>query len=347
MYATISFTLAILGLFSIIELIKGNQKFSLLKYYLLSFIILVIISSGLSYIDLVVHPVYLNVEINRFFVLGVVINIFCILILKKIPKSVMVIEGVLTIFFLFMIFNGFKFPNIINNQLQYQLTPIHIIFYVLITLFTITIIIYTFVKLMANRKSRNLYDIKIRNWTIGLYMSLFLLMLTYLILYILFLNGINTGYIDSIIISFILKFLFLLFILFRPKFLDDDKYARPFNHLLSQNNGVTYSNFEFLFYSNNYYLLPEANMEDLALRLNVTKNELADFLKNQIDENFSELLNKNRVAYLKELLKAKKYESFTIEALSEMSGFNNRRSMYNAFNKYVGVTPTEFIQSVK
>jgi YesN/AraC family two-component response regulator len=88
-------------------------------------------------------------------------------------------------------------------------------------------------------------------------------------------------------------------------------------------------------------------MEDLALKLNTSKTELADFLKNQIDENFTDLLNKNRVEYLKELLKAKKYESFTIEALSEMSGFNNRRSMYNAFNKHVGSTPTEFIQSLK
>ena len=51
--------------------------------------------------------------------------------------------------------------------------------------------------------------------------------------------------------------------------------------------------------------------------------------------------------YLKELLNAKKYESFTIEALSEMAGFNNRRTMYNAFNKYVGLTPTEFIQGLK
>jgi YesN/AraC family two-component response regulator len=129
--------------------------------------------------------------------------------------------------------------------------------------------------------------------------------------------------------------------------LDDDKYARSFNQLIAINKGVTFNNFEFLFYSNNYYLNPEANLEDLALKLNATKNEVAEFLKNEIDENFIELLNKNRVEYLKELLKAKKYESFTIEALSEMSGFNNRRSMYNSFKKYVGVTPTEFIISVK
>ena len=200
---------------------------------------------------------------------------------------------------------------------------------------------------MIKTTNRNLYDIKIRNWTGGLYISIFLLYLTHLILFILYLNGIKTGYNDSAITLIILKFMFLLFILFRPKFLDDDRYARPFNQLLSKNTGITFQNFEFLFYSNNYYLLPEANMEDLALRLNSTKNELADFLKHQIEENFTELLNQNRVEYLKELLKAKKYESFTIEALSEMSGFNNRRSMYNAFNKHVGITPTEFIQSLK
>jgi YesN/AraC family two-component response regulator len=88
-------------------------------------------------------------------------------------------------------------------------------------------------------------------------------------------------------------------------------------------------------------------MEDFALKLNVTKNELAIFLKEEIREEFNELLNMHRVEYLKELLKAKQYESFTIEALSEMSGFNNRRTMYYAFNKYTGMTPTEFIHKLK
>lgn len=119
------------------------------------------------------------------------------------------------------------------------------------------------------------------------------------------------------------------------------------DQILAKNSGLSFQNFEFLFYSNHYYLKQDANTEDLALKLNVNKNALSNFLKNEIEENFTELLNKNRVAYLMELLKARKYESFTIEALSEMSGFNNRRTMYNAFNKYVGQTPTEFIQSLK
>jgi YesN/AraC family two-component response regulator len=34
-------------------------------------------------------------------------------------------------------------------------------------------------------------------------------------------------------------------------------------------------------------------MEDLALKLNVTKNELSIFLRDEIEENFTDLLNKN------------------------------------------------------
>jgi AraC-like DNA-binding protein len=347
MYATIAFTLTILGIFSIIELVKGNQKFSFLKYYMLGFLIVSTVGSGLDYLDMLGYSIRHLKEITRFIGIGVVINIFCIIVLKKIPKSVISIEGILSILFLFMIFSGFEFPTISNNQLQNKLTLYHQVFYLLSSLFTITIIIYTFIQLISNRTNRNLYDIKIRNWTGGLYISIILLVIAHFVLIALYLTGVTTGYNDSRITLFLVRFMFLLFILFRPKFLDDDKYARPFNQLLTKNSGVTFQNFEFLFYSNNYYLLPEANMEDLALKLNTTKNELADFLKNQIDENFTDLLNKNRVEYLKELLKAKKYESFTIEALSEMSGFNNRRSMYNAFNKHVGSTPTEFIQSLK
>jgi AraC-like DNA-binding protein len=347
MYATVAFTLTILGIFSIIELIKGNQKFSLLKYYMLSVIILLTISSGLDYLDLTNHPNPYYKPITRFFGTVVFVNIFCIIVLKKIPKAVYIIEGFLLIFFLITIFNGFEFPRLINNQLQQDYYTYQVIFFSLSSLFFLSLIIYTFIKLVSNTSNKNLYDINIRNWTFGLYFAIFLLLLTLLLLYVLYLNGIKTGYDDSIIILFIFRFYILLFILFRPKFLDDDKYARSFNQLIARNKGVTFNNFEFLFYSNNYYLNPEANIDDLALKLNATKNEVADFLKNEIDENFIELLNKNRVEYLKELLKAKKYESFTIEALSEMSGFNNRRSMYNSFNKYVGVTPTEFIISVK
>ena len=89
------------------------------------------------------------------------------------------------------------------------------------------------------------------------------------------------------------------------------------------------------------------HLEDLALKLNKTKGEVSAFIKDQFNDSFSEILNKNRVTYLKELLNSKQYESFTIEALSEMSGFGTRRTMYSAFNKFVGMTPSDYINTLK
>ena len=84
-------------------------------------------------------------------------------------------------------------------------------------------------------------------------------------------------------------------------------------------------------------------MDNFALMLNHTKAEVSDFIKKQTNDSFIELINKNRITYLKELLKSKQHESFTIEALSEMSGFNNRQSMYNSFKKFEGCSPSEYI----
>ena len=72
----------------------------------------------------------------------------------------------------------------------------------------------------------------------------------------------------------------------------------------------------------------------------------ADFVKNANVSGMAAYEDLRLVEYLKQLLRSKKYESFTIEALSEMSGFGSRRSMYNYFNKYVGMTPSEFINSI-
>ena len=173
MYATVAFTLTILGIFSIIELIKGNQKFSLLKYYMLSVIILLTISSGLDYLDLTNHPNPYYKPITRFFGTVVFVNIFCIIVLKKIPKAVYIIEGFLLVFFLITIFNGFEFPRLINNQLQQQYYPYQVIFFFLSSLFFLSLIIYTFIKLVLNTSNKNLYDINIRNWTFGLYFAIF------------------------------------------------------------------------------------------------------------------------------------------------------------------------------
>jgi len=348
MYATLAFSITLLGLFSIFELLKSNQKISLLKYHFIARLILLTAGSFFDYLKLNGNEIPYYQEIFRLIAALLFVNMLFLIVVKKLPKIVIGLEIFFTLYFIIQFANGFQVPNIKDGMLQNRPTSYQFIFLGTYLFLILSAIIYNVFQLSTSKNfSTNLYESKIRRWVLSYMICLLVLFFINILLYTSLVRDTFVLYNDSIINSFIHRFLFILFILFRPKFLDDDKYSISFNQMLSSTEGLVFKEFEFLFYANHYYLQPNANMEDLALKLNVTKNELSLFLRDEIEENFTELLNKNRVEYFKQLLNSKKYESFTIEALSEMSGFNNRRTMYNAFNKHVGITPTEFIQSLK
>jgi AraC-like DNA-binding protein len=346
MYATLAFAITLLGVFSIFEILKGNQKLSLLKYYIIARLIIVTAGSGLDYLGFNGFDLPYYKEIFKILALLFTVNLFFLIVQKRIPKLVAWVEFFFILFFIVELIFGLENPTVREGVLQNKPTLFHQVFYGLYVFLASAALFYNAYHLFRLKK-HNLYELKIKKW-VGFYILCNIAILfIIIILFLSFKSGTLGAYDNTMITVFIHRFLFIFFILIRPRFLDDDKYARPFDQILAKNSGLSFQNFEFIFYSNHYYLKQDANLEDLALKLNVTKNALSNFLKNEIEENFTELLNKNRVEYLMELLKARKYESFTIEALSEMSGFNNRRTMYNAFNKYVGQTPTEFIQSLK
>lgn len=346
MYATLAFAITLLGVFSIFEILKGNQKLSLLKYYIIARLIIVTAGSGLDYLGFNGFDLPYYKEIFKILALLFTVNLFFLIVQKRIPKLVAWVEFFFILFFIVELIFGLENPTVREGVLQNKPTLFHQVFYGLYVFLASAALFYNAYHLFRLKK-HNLYELKIKKW-VGFYILCNIAILfIIIILFLSFKRGTLGAYDNTMITVFIHRFLFIFFILIRPRFLDDDKYARPFDQILAKNSGLSFQNFEFIFYSNHYYLKQDANLEDLALKLNVTKNALSNFLKNEIEENFTELLNKNRVEYLMELLKARKYESFTIEALSEMSGFNNRRTMYNAFNKYVGQTPTEFIHSLK
>ena len=348
MYSNLAFAISLLGIFSIFELLKGNQKISLIKYHFIARLILLSAGSFFDYLELTGYEIPYYREVFKLITAVLFVNMLFLIVVKKLPKLVIGIEIFFTLYFILQFANGFHLPSIKDGVLQNKSSLYQTIFIGTYIFLALSATIYNGLQLFRNKIfTTNLYESKIKRWVISYIIGLLVLFLINISLLISLSKQTYVLYNDTIINSFIHRFLFILFILFRPKFLDDDKYSSTFNQVLARTKGLAFKDFEFLFYSNHYYLQPEANIEDLALKLNVTKNELSIFLRDEIEENFTDLLNKNRVEYLKELLKAKKYESFTIEALSEMAGFNNRRTMYNAFNKHIGMTPTEYIQSFK
>jgi AraC-like DNA-binding protein len=314
---------------------------------MLALLVILTISSSMDFLDLSGYLVPYYKEVTKFLATGLMINLFYVLVFRKIPRIVILLESVLVFSFIIMFIYGYQFPLVVNNKLLYAQSSYHKVFFIFCFIFTVGSVLFNIVKLYTRKSNNNLYEIKIKKWIGALLLAILVLILFNVYFFVLFLKGNTLLYNNLYITLFTMRFYLIVFILFRPKFLDDDKLSISFNEILVNPKNLSFQKFEFVFYTNHYYLLPDANIDDLALKLNASKNELSSFLRDEIEENFAELLNKNRVAYLKELLKAKKYESFTIEALSEMAGFNNRRTMYNAFNKHVGQTPTDFIQSLK
>ncbi len=343
MFAYLFFGLTIMGFFTIIENIKSGQKLPFIKFNFILLLSSITIASAFDFLYEIGYDLTTFGAIVRLITTILIVNLFYLVATNKVPKFILIIELLYFIFFFIAIVKGYKFMTVHEGRYITELTIISYLNILVVNPLILISMIYNIYKILKSTDNNNLYQKRIKKWAILLLILFMLILTTIVITYLLYLNNITIKRFDSKWIYLQYRFILILFIFLRPKFMDEIAFSYKANNFLVKNGNVSLQNFEFLFYGSQYFLLPNANLEDFALRLNHTRNEVADFIKVQTNDSFIELLNKNRVTYLKELLKSKQHESFTIEALSEMSGFNNRQSMYNAFKKYEKCSPTEYI----
>ena len=98
------------------------------------------------------------------------------------------------------------------------------------------------------------------------------------------------------------------------------------------------------FFSKTYYIQKEISIDDLASKLGVPATKLNDFIIETTKMNFIDLVNKNRVEYFISLVRSEKFSDYTIEALSELSGFGSRQSLYRNFKRFHGGSPSDLIR---
>ena len=346
MYAYLHFAIALFALFSIIENIKGRQKLSLLKKHIILFLCCITLNSGLEFMLELGYDVSFYSSISRLFGLLAITNLFYIVAISRIPKLVMLTEIVFFILYLVMIFNKVSYTFIMEGYYSTDTTQFQKFHFLVTTLLVVACMAYNLFIIHSKKDNGNLYKEKINKWSRYLSVTLLFLLIYLLTAFILFKNDIRSIYVDTRFLHVVTRFTMLVFILFRPKLIDEADFSTSIINLNFNKSTISAPNFDFLFYNNHYFLDREAHIEDFALKLNHSEKEVTDFLKTQTSDSFNELVNKNRIKYFKELLNAKKHESFTIEALSEMSGYNNRQSMYNAFKKHVGCSPSEYISTL-
>ena len=346
MYSYIFFGLMMVGIFSIIENLRNGYGFSNIRMYIILFLSFITISSFLDFLSEFGYDFKLLESIIGLSALISFINLFYFIANRKIPKAVIVLECVIFIFFTTTYIFGYYSIFIINGNFLIEISLFDKIKFFIKVAFYLISMSYNIYIIYKNTDIDNLYQVKIKKWIIFLIVLFFIAISVQITGILAYYKKLAIPLFDSRAVFSLVRLLLLLFILFRPKFLNESGYSAKITKIISSKNNLSVSNFELLFFANSYFLNANANLEDFALKLNKSKGEVSAFIKDQFNDSFSEILNKNRVTYFKELLNSKQYESFTIEALSEMSGFSNRQAMYVAFKKYEGCTPSDYIDNL-
>ena len=97
---------------------------------------------------------------------------------------------------------------------------------------------------------------------------------------------------------------------------------------------------------NKNYLNIDYTVSTLANDLNFNRNYISQVINESFHQNFSNFLNGYRIKEARKILSSINL-NFTIEAIAGMVGFKSKTAFNNAFKKYVGVTPSFYINSIK
>lgn len=94
------------------------------------------------------------------------------------------------------------------------------------------------------------------------------------------------------------------------------------------------------------FLQPDFGRDDLLAHASFGKNELSGILQKYTDaRNVSEYLGRLRVEYAVRVMK--EHPDFSIDGVLEESGFNSRTTFYRTFYKVFGMTPAQYLKSLK
>jgi len=150
----------------------------------------------------------------------------------------------------------------------------------------------------------------------------------------------------SVFIPIVFSLFFLLIILYRPNFINNNGPKISFGYLFNKNDfsqDVNEIDFNYQFFTNFYYKSKTANIEDFSNSMGVNKDLLFKYIYFKYSTSFDELVNKARVEYFVEIIKKPQYKNYTVEALALEVGFSSRQRFYQPFKKYHGGNPSDLI----
>ncbi|CAM1373080.1 tetratricopeptide repeat protein [Tenacibaculum xiamenense] len=97
--------------------------------------------------------------------------------------------------------------------------------------------------------------------------------------------------------------------------------------------------------NSNLFLDKKLTLSKLAKTLNTNTSYLSNLINNHYQKNFTDFINKHRITYVLSRLEIDEvFRNYTIEHISDSSGFNSTSAFYKAFKRHTGLTPSYYIK---
>jgi YesN/AraC family two-component response regulator len=93
------------------------------------------------------------------------------------------------------------------------------------------------------------------------------------------------------------------------------------------------------------YLREHYTLKDLSEDMEVPLHQLSAFLNKQVGMNFNDFLNRFRIKHCEELIRNEVPGKVNLKELAYKCGFHNRNTFSNAFKKFTGKTPSDYVRA--
>ena len=92
---------------------------------------------------------------------------------------------------------------------------------------------------------------------------------------------------------------------------------------------------------------PNLSLTSLAAEVGISKSYLSKIINQHAEKNFYQFINEYRVTYFKELCKEDDAALYSLTGLAEKAGFKSKSTFHSSFKRIEGVTPSEYVNSIK
>lgn len=92
---------------------------------------------------------------------------------------------------------------------------------------------------------------------------------------------------------------------------------------------------------------PDLKSGDLAAMIGTSAHALSFLFNQYLHKNYYDYINEYRVAEFKRLVGELDTSRYTLTAMSQMCGFSSRASFFRHFKNHTGITPADYLKSLK